>query len=371
MIRIPKMYRLKAPTLEENLLKGAAAVMGNLDSGWDVIFPGAFRRVIKGFLTDGFVAVGHNWGELPVAMPTLAKEQGNELYTEAVFHSTQAGQDARTVCAERIARSLSVGLSVGFALDWEKYHLFESGEALLNFAKDNGYDLALFDQKGLRAHKSYCRGITEIEELYEYSIVPVPMNRLARATEAKMLQRLKAYEPGQLCPYSDCQKDLAIPDEGWYRCDACDRTFYAELSDSDYEDYHCYQAERRNDAAPEDAPTARVLNDKGFDGPVTGLSLQEHSDAMVSMLRGFAQRLTVNVAARKQEGRTLSPRNKARLRETAASLRQIEAELRRLEGEAAPAREPAPDKRKAQRRERLKSQVIAARMRAQELGVTF
>jgi phage head maturation protease len=189
---IRKQFELsaKGTTLEDNFLKGNASVTGVLDRGREVIFPGAWKSCLASFRQNGFVAVGHDWRALPVAMPTSVKEVGNQLQTEAQFHTTQAAQDARTVCTERLAKGLSVGLSVGFMLDFGDdeslpYVFFENGQKLLDFAKANGYDMSLFDTKGIKACKGYCLGILAIAELIEYSIVPIPCNQLAQATEAK------------------------------------------------------------------------------------------------------------------------------------------------------------------------------------------
>lgn len=191
-IILRKGFEIKASDseLQENRICGAASVVGVLDRGRDVIFPGAWDKTLKGFLANGFVAVGHAWDELPVAMPVLVKVTGNQLYTEAVFHSTAAAQDARTVCKERLAQKLSVGLSVGFLLAYgdennPPYQYFETGQKLLDFAKANGYEMTLFDTKGIKACKGYCRGILNIDELMEYSIVTVPCNQEAIASEAK------------------------------------------------------------------------------------------------------------------------------------------------------------------------------------------
>jgi hypothetical protein len=68
---------------------------------------------------------------------------------------------------------------------------------------------------------------------------------------------------GQLCPYEDCAHDLAIKESGWWQCPHCERMFWAEDSDSDYEDYHTYQAGE----APKEAllieATGRVARDLG------------------------------------------------------------------------------------------------------------
>ena len=182
---ITKVFGLKGAEIQDNRIRGAAAVMGNLDRGGDVIYPGAFKSALKGFLKDGFVPVGHDWESLAVAMPVDAKESGTELVAEAEFHTTQAAQDARTVCVERLARGLSVGLSIGFGLRSDDRFWFENGAQLIKHAEDTKQDLNLFDVKAIKAHKNYCRGIMNVSDLYEFSIVSVPMNPKAQATAAK------------------------------------------------------------------------------------------------------------------------------------------------------------------------------------------
>lgn len=182
-----KSYTVKAQDvkLQDSQFRGIAAFMGNVDQGEDVIAPGAFSKALPEFLRSGFVPIGHDWYEKPVAMPTSAQEDGNKLIIEAQFHSTPSAQEARTIMTERLEKGLDVGLSIGF--DIESAHDFEDGEKLLTFAKDNGYDLKLFDQAGIKAHKTRwgLRLITKIRRLFEVSIVSVPMNPLAVATAAK------------------------------------------------------------------------------------------------------------------------------------------------------------------------------------------
>lgn len=186
MNRETKTFEIKAPEIQDNYVKGHAAGIGNLDRGCDVIFPGFFsQKVLKDFLTSGFVAVGHKWDDLPVAMPTIASEEGQFLYTEAEFHSTQPAQDARTVCRERKEKGLSVGLSIGFSVDSDGFAYFDNGKQLLEYAKSSGYDMSLFDTKGISACKTTCRALLKCHELHEWSVVPVGMNQRALATDAK------------------------------------------------------------------------------------------------------------------------------------------------------------------------------------------
>lgn len=180
----------------KNTIAGAASVMGVMDRSWwnDVICPGAFTKAVAGFKANGFVAVGHAWDELPVAMPTVCEERGNSLYCEAVFHTTQDAIDARTICEERMAAGLSVGLSVGFRIAEDGCARFEKGEDLLAWARGKGYDMSLFDVAGIQAHEEDCRAICEIGELFEYSIVTVPANPAAMATSMKDLSRVLTLE---------------------------------------------------------------------------------------------------------------------------------------------------------------------------------
>lgn len=194
---ICKRFAIKASdaTLKENSLSGAAAVMGNIDAHGDVIFPGAFSSALPEFLRSGFVAVGHDWDDLPIAYPTLAEERGRQLYTEATFHSTQDAQDARTIASERIAAGKSVGLSVGFFVAEDGSQWFETGIKLLEFAKNNGYDLSMFDTAAIGAADDYIRAITKVGRLVEYSIVSIPANSEAEAMSAKAEGRTESTQP--------------------------------------------------------------------------------------------------------------------------------------------------------------------------------
>lgn len=187
--QISRLIEFKAQ-VNENTIEGAAAVMGNIDRHGDVIFPGAFKKAIPSFLKSGFVAVGHAWDGLPVAMPKSAKEVGNTLMTVAEFHDDPEAQRVRQVCKERIENGLSVGLSVGFSIDYDSPDgrmWFENGKLMAKYIDESGYDQSLFDMAGIRKCGSPCRAILSVSELYEYSIVTVPANPKAVATTVKTI----------------------------------------------------------------------------------------------------------------------------------------------------------------------------------------
>jgi hypothetical protein len=192
---VSKLYVLKDVQIDDNQIAGAAAVMGNLDRQGDVLYPGCWKGALKDFRSSGFVAVGHDWSSLPVAMPVEAAERGGELLCKAEFHSTPEGQAARQVCAERMQRGLSVGLSVGFMPDYDSgVHYFENGKALLDHAERSGAPMDLFDSAGIARCKGQCRGISKIAEFYEFSIVPVPANPKAVASAVKSIETVRDFE---------------------------------------------------------------------------------------------------------------------------------------------------------------------------------
>ena len=191
-LAVRRVYELRATDTSVDpatgVLRGNASVMGSpYIGGWDfeVIFPGAFAGALDAFRTGGFVGLNHAWSDLPIAYPTLIEEQGANLYSEATYHSHQAAQDARTVASERLTAGLSVGLSIGFCMDYEGYLWFQDGKRLVAYAQANGYDMALFDTARLNTLDEWVRGIITIPALYEYSQVNAPANLSALATEAR------------------------------------------------------------------------------------------------------------------------------------------------------------------------------------------
>jgi len=211
-------YALKESTLQENRLRGVASVTGVMCNSWnnEVIFPGAFKYALKDFKANGFVSVGHEWSELPIGFPVDIAESGNELVCEHQFHSTPDGQEARTVCQERLDAGLNVGLSIGFMPDWEDgVHWFDNGKQLLKYAEDNGFDMTLFDAKGIKAFDSWCCGVTTVSKLFEYSIVNVPANPKAGATEVRSEgERVRVHSLREL--------EKVLREVGFSRSDATD-----------------------------------------------------------------------------------------------------------------------------------------------------
>lgn len=146
----------KAAINDAGEFSGYANVFNVVDHGGDVTMPGAFAKAIPEFLRDGFLAWGHDWND-PVAMPIEASEDDHGLFIKGRFHSTPRAQEARTIAAERIAAGLTMGLSIGYAVE-------------VGTPNRSG---------GLDLHTIY--------PLWETSLVTVPMNQASYITAVKAL----------------------------------------------------------------------------------------------------------------------------------------------------------------------------------------
>jgi hypothetical protein len=173
--------------LESNTFCGNPSIMGRAyPIGWgdgEVIFPGAFTDSLPDFLASGFMADSHDWSALPTGYITVAEERGSALYCEVEFHNHPEAIAQRDVIAQRLAAGKKVHLSIGFYLDSDSYFWFESGEKLLGFAKDNGYDMARFDAPQIKAWDGWILGVTKVHQLIEFSRVYRGANDAAEAEE--------------------------------------------------------------------------------------------------------------------------------------------------------------------------------------------
>lgn len=133
---------------------GYASTFGNVDRSKEAVQKGAFLDTLEAFKRDGFIAVGHDWGSMPVGTIADAKEDDYGLLITTEFHSTPEAQAARRTTVERIDRGKSVGLSIGYRV--------------------------LSDSKG----ENGVRNLDKIE-LHEVSLVTVPCNPMATVAGAK------------------------------------------------------------------------------------------------------------------------------------------------------------------------------------------
>jgi hypothetical protein len=144
---------------------GYGSTFGTLDRQGEIVVKGAFTKTLAQFEADGFITIAHDWDRLPVGSIKSAREDEKGLWIDAEFHSTPEAQACRTYVRERIARRKSVGLSIGY---WVK------------------------DDERTRD----ARLLKEIA-LAECSVVTVPANPAAGASQAKRETQMKAQYLGE------------------------------------------------------------------------------------------------------------------------------------------------------------------------------
>lgn len=106
-----KTLSFKADELdeEEGIFSGYAAVFGNIDSGGDVIEPGAFTKTIaEGWERVKILAL-HNDGWLPIGRPLELREDSTGLFIRAKISDTSMGRDIKVLLKDGVLTELSIG----------------------------------------------------------------------------------------------------------------------------------------------------------------------------------------------------------------------------------------------------------------------
>ncbi len=150
---------IKTVDAAEGIVEGHAAVFGNLDEYNDVIAPGAFARTLKERgLTEVRVFYGHSWGEQIIGVPLLMEEDTTGLFTRTqLIKGIQAADETLLAASALAEHGQSMGLSIGYESRLSRYE--ERDDTRVRILEDI--------------------------DLYEYSLVPIPANRLARVEAVK------------------------------------------------------------------------------------------------------------------------------------------------------------------------------------------
>ncbi|HET7128924.1 MAG TPA: HK97 family phage prohead protease [Gaiellaceae bacterium] len=291
-------------------ISGYAAVFGNRDDGGDIIEPGFFANVIEDFLREGFIAWNHDWSD-PVAIPIEAREDGVGLYSAAEFHSTPRAQEARTIASERQAAGKQVGLSIG-------YEIAPGG--------------ATIEKDG--------RHLRKASRLFEWSLVTVPMNRLAEATDVKSHQAKAAADNVATASYilqmvldliqaEASDLDPADPDVAE---DEQDLSTLGQIRDliGQYLTATAQEvgtADDMTDLAEEEAEMP-MMSDWGYMGRTKPLA--EHSALVAKAAKSFQQRVKNLNRLRVKEGRVLSSSNVERLQGHIETLSTLVSDMKDL-----------------------------------------
>lgn len=176
-----KRIPLAIKSLNDREFDGYGSVFGNEDLGGDVVAPGAFKKSLHRYKSEGTLPLMF-WAHDPASVPGMWTEMAEDrkgLYVKGVLADTQLGNEVRTLLGMKAVRGLSIGFSV--------------------------------PPKGLD-YDDDTRIIKEAE-LWEVSIVSLPMNPRATVTMAKT--RLSA--AGEYVPTAQEMTSLKRELERWFR----------------------------------------------------------------------------------------------------------------------------------------------------------
>jgi|GEM_PF-778499 len=137
--------------VDEGVFSGYAAVFSNIDSGGDVIEPGAFTKTLAENNAVKIFAL-HKDDGLPIGIPQEMREDANGLWVKGKISDTTLGRDVRTLLRDGVLFELSIG-----------------------------YEPVIFeyDEKGIRH-------LREVR-LHEFSVVTWAMNPAAQIVDYKAL----------------------------------------------------------------------------------------------------------------------------------------------------------------------------------------
>ena len=102
-------FRTEEYDEESGIFSGYAAVYGNIDSGGDIIEPGAFTKTIaEGWERVKILAL-HNDCWLPIGRPLELREDSNGLFIKAKISDTSMGRDIKVLLKDGVLTELSIG----------------------------------------------------------------------------------------------------------------------------------------------------------------------------------------------------------------------------------------------------------------------
>lgn len=165
-------FEVKASAADGSTFEGMASVYNVLDGYNEIVAPGAFSKSLKRYMEKPILRFMHS---TPVGLATRTVEMADGLMIAGKISNTTVGADCRTLLADRVIGSLSIGFSTvsSMRLDGE--------ESVKKYWADAGYQPSAQE---LRRIKWGARVLTEID-LYEVSLVDIPANGECDVTSVK------------------------------------------------------------------------------------------------------------------------------------------------------------------------------------------
>ena len=102
-------FKMDTYNEEEGIFSGYASVFSNVDSGGDIVEPGAFTKPLaEGWERVKILAL-HNDCWLPIGRPIELREDTEGLYISAKISDTSMGKDIKVLLKDGVLNELSIG----------------------------------------------------------------------------------------------------------------------------------------------------------------------------------------------------------------------------------------------------------------------
>jgi HK97 family phage prohead protease len=352
--------------------EGYLSKFGELDDGGDIVAAGAYTDTIDQFLTRGFNAESHDWTfSTMIGFPVAAKEDKVGLYVKSQYHSTPDAQLVRTKAQERMAAGKGVYMSIGYE---------PTAPPIFILPKDYADEIPQYStpelaQQNLAKAASFPRvRVLPKVDLYEGSIVSVPMLRSAEVTAMKSKQTATGKAIKGM--FADALADRTnSPWNLWEvfmsvvcAIEAQDEAAEALMLPYDYqgavneavqEFAALLAATLIEEDMEEDAPggdtddggmdegmdmggmgmmgrTAPNTNKHKSGGSVTSLHEASYLDWLGTALKRFEERVTARIEMRTKEGRVLSTANWQALADMCDQMDELSKRVRSMLSDAQP-----------------------------------
>lgn len=168
--------------------RGYAARFLNIDRQGDLILPGAFSKALPDFLDSGGLVLADHMNKTGAVIGTLidAMEDRSGLMVDVQFSATKSGQEVRQLMAEKALRKMSIS----FYGKSKPYTEKQIQEVWATFGV-----MPTETQKALARRGA--KVITEVNEIIEVSVVPIPANPEASILAVKSFDEPSLETPSE------------------------------------------------------------------------------------------------------------------------------------------------------------------------------
>jgi len=121
MYKVKSFFEIKDLDEKQGIVTGYASIFNNIDSDNEMVVPGAFAKTIQERGPSAAKPrIKHLWQHntyMPIALPTILREDSKGLYFESKFGTDQFSRDKFLQHVDGIITELSIGYNI---VKWEK-----------------------------------------------------------------------------------------------------------------------------------------------------------------------------------------------------------------------------------------------------------